>query len=335
MFGVDTNILAFIVLVTLAFGAIVYALLYNRVSNERTQEKRVNYIKTNAGDREHRLKAESRLAEASKRRQSVQNSLKELEEKTKAKDPNKVGIKEQMRQAGMKISVKQFWLFSVLFGFLAMVVTFLSTGNLLMAAAALVIGGLGFPRWLVGFRKKRRMNAFLQEFPNAVDVIVRGIKAGLPLNDCMGIIAAEAKEPVNHEFMKIIETQKMGVPMTEAIQKLYKNVPLTEANFFGIVIAIQQAAGGNLSEALGNLSKVLRDRKKMKAKIQAMSSEAKASAGIIGALPVIVTILIYITTPDYISLLFTHETGNLILLGSAIWMGIGIMVMKSMINFDF
>ena len=179
------------------------------------------------------------------------------------------------------------------------------------------------------------MNAFLMEFPNAVDVITRGIKAGLPLNDCLGIIAAEAKEPVRTEFKRVLETQQMGIPMTEAILKLYKNVPLTEANFFGIVISIQQSSGGNLSEALGNLSKVLRDRKKMKAKIVAMSSEAKASAMIIGALPVVVTLLIYITTPKYIATLFTHETGHLILLGSAVWMFMGIMVMKAMINFDF
>ncbi len=335
MFGLDSNILAFIGLVALAFGGIVYAFLFNRVSAERTQDKRVKYIKDNTGNREHRLQAENRLAEASKRRQSVQNSLKELEERNKARDPNKAGIKEQMRQAGMRLSVKQFYLFSLIFALVVAAVTYFSSANLLMTGAAFFIGGLGFPRWVVGFKKKRRLNAFLEEFPNAVDVIVRGIKAGLPLNDCMGIIAAEAKDPVNQEFTKIIETQKMGIPMTDAIQKLYKNVPLTEANFFGIVIAIQQSAGGNLSEALGNLSKVLRDRKKMKAKIQAMSAEAKASASIIGALPVIVMLLIYLTTPDYITILFTHETGHLILLGSAIWMGIGIMVMKSMINFDF
>ena len=123
--------------------------------------------------------------------------------------------------------------------------------------------------------------------------------------------------------------------MTEAIQKLYRNVPLTEANFFGIVIAIQQSAGGNLSEALGNLSNVLRDRKKMKAKIVAMSQEAKSSAGIIGSLPVIVSGLIYLTTPDYISILFTTTPGNIILGCSAIWMSMGILVMKQMINFDF
>jgi len=214
-------------------------------------------------------------------------------------------------------------------------------GSLFLAApiyvtiAAFVFGVLGLPRWFVGFSIRRRMNKFLAEFPNSVDVIVRGIKAGLPLNDCLAIVANESKEPVAGEFRRILDTQKMGVPMTDAILKLYQNVPLTEANFFGIVIAIQQSAGGNLSEALGNLSGVLRDRKRMKAKIQAMSAEAKASGGIIGALPIIVAILVYLTTPDYLTILFVHPTGHLILLGSAVWMGMGIMVMKTMINFDF
>ena len=112
-------------------------------------------------------------------------------------------------------------------------------------------------------------------------------------------------------------------------------LPFPETNFFGIVIAIQASAGGNLSEALGNLAKVLRDRKKMDEKIKAMSSEAKASAGIIGSLPFCVTGLIYLTTPDYISILFTHPTGHMILGGAFLWMSMGIMVMKKMINFDF
>ncbi len=335
MFGIDINILAFVGLAVLSAGAVVYTFLYQQISTERNQGKKIKSIRNNDRDRESRLKAENRLADASKRRQSVQASLKELEEKTKAKDPNKQGLKETLRQAGFSISVSQFYIYSVVFGVMFSVILFILSGNIMLAGASLVIGILGLPRWFVGFKKKRRMNAFLEEFPNAVDVITRGIKAGLPLNDCLGIIATEAKEPVKTEFKRVLETQQMGIPMTEAILKLYKNVPLTEANFFGIVISIQQSAGGNLSEALGNLSKVLRDRKKMKAKIQAMSSEAKASAMIIGALPVIVCLLIYITTPAYISILFTDPTGHLILLGSGTWMFIGIMVMRAMINFDF
>ena len=164
---------------------------------------------------------------------------------------------------------------------------------------------------------------------------MRGIKSGLPLADSIRVIAAEGPEPVRTEFRSILETQAIGIPLGEACQKLYERVPLPEANFFGIVIAIQQKAGGNLSEALGNLSRVLRDRKKMKGKIQAMSMEAKASAAIIGSLPPAVMGIVYLTSPSYISLLWTHPTGQLMLLGSAVWMTMGCLVMRRMINFDF
>ena len=164
---------------------------------------------------------------------------------------------------------------------------------------------------------------------------MRGIKSGLPLADSIRVIAAEGPEPVRTEFRSILETQAIGIPLGEACQKLYERVPLPEANFFGIVIAIQQKAGGNLSEALGNLSRVLRDRKKMKGKILAMSMEAKASAAIIGSLPPAVMGIVYLTSPSYISLLWTHPTGQLMLLGSAVWMTMGCLVMRRMINFDF
>lgn len=335
MFGIDVNILALMGLVLLGTGSLTYALLYNRVATERNTEKRINHIKSTDRDRETRMRAEARIADASKRKQTLQNSLKELEDANKDRDPKKMGIKEQMRQAGINTSMKQFVIISIISGLVICALSFIFSGNLIVTAAGLFLGSLGLPRWVVGYKKKKRMNAFLEEFPNAVDVITRGIKAGLPLNDCLGIISREAKEPVRTEFKKILETQQLGVPMTEAILKLYKNVPLTEANFFGIVISIQQSAGGNLSEALVNLSAVLRDRKKMKAKIQAMSSEAKASAGIIGSLPFAVSILLSVVSPDYIAILFTDQTGNVILLVSGFWMLMGIMVMKKMINFDF
>lgn len=336
MFGFDGNIIALAILALLAAGALTYAILFNRVATERNTEKRINHIKSTDRDKESRMRAEARIADASKRKQTLQNSLKELEDANKARNPKKMGIKEQMRQAGMTLTMKQFTIISAITGFIFCILCFVfSGGNLILTGASLFLGTFGFPRFFVSYKKKKRMNAFLEEFPNAVDVITRGIKAGLPLNDCLGIIAREAKEPVCGEFKKILETQQLGVPMTEAILKLHKNVPLTEANFFGIVISIQQAAGGNLSEALANLSTVLRERKKMKAKIQAMSAEAKASAGIIGALPFAVATLLSIVSPDYISILFTHKTGHLILLISGTWMMMGIMVMKKMINFDF
>jgi tight adherence protein B len=214
-------------------------------------------------------------------------------------------------------------------------VTFLLSGNLVAAAALGFAGGFGFPLWALKFLRKRRENRFLNAFPDAVDVIVRGIKSGLPLLDSLKIIAAEAPEPAKSEFRAIIETQTIGMPLGEACGKLYERMPLPEANFFGIVISIQQKAGGNLSEALGNLSRVLRDRKKMKAKIQAMSMEAKASGYIIGSLPICVGMLVYLTSPDYIELLWTTDLGRMMMVCCAFWMSIGVFVMKKMINFDF
>jgi tight adherence protein B len=241
----------------------------------------------------------------------------------------------RIKQAGLSWSKRQFLMISAGFGLLVFLAVYPTGFGILPAAALGFAAAFGLPRWLLTFLKKRRENKFLNAFPDAVDVIVRGIKAGLPLLDCLKMITLEAPEPIRSQFREIVETQAIGMPLGDACGKLYENMPLPEANFFSIVVSIQQKAGGNLSEALGNLSRVLRDRKKMKAKIQAMSQEAKASAGIIGALPIAVMILVYITSPNYISLLWTEPLGRLMLAASALWMFCGVMVMKKMINFDF
>jgi tight adherence protein B len=241
-----------------------------------------------------------------------------------------------MRQGGLAWSRTTYGLVSLGAGILSFLAGLSLLGGQIMPAAAFgVAGGLLLPHLYVGFRRKRRLNRFTAEFPNAVDVIVRGVKSGLPLVDCLKINAAEAQEPVRSEFKAIVQDQTLGLPLDEAVQRLPERVPLAEANFFAIVIAIQSRTGGSLSEALGNLSKVLRERRKMKAKIKSMSSEAKASAAIIGSLPAIVAGLVYITSPDYISLLFTETVGNVVLVGSGLWMLMGCLVMRKMINFDF
>ncbi len=238
-------------------------------------------------------------------------------------------------QAGLTWTTQKFWIVSGILGVAAFFIAFWMGGGLLGGVGMAFAAGFGLPRWLLGYLKKRREKAFLKALPDAVDVIVRGIKAGLPLFESIKVVAADAPEPLRSEFLAIIETQTIGMPLGEACSRLYERMPVPEANFFGIVIAIQQKSGGNLSEALGNLSKVLRDRKKMAEKIQAMSMEAKASAAIIGSLPPVVMALVWITTPDYISLLWTTPMGQFMMVGCACWMMIGILVMKKMINFDF
>ena len=224
---------------------------------------------------------------------------------------------------------------SAVLGIVVAVTVFILDGGPLAALGLGFGAGAGVPRWVLSYLKKRRETQFLDRFPDAIDVVVRGIKSGLPLGNSLRVIAAESPEPIRTEFRHILDTQSIGVPLGEACTKLFDRMPLPEANFFGIVIAIQQKSGGNLSEALGNLSKVLRERKKMKGKIKAMSTEAKASAAIIGALPIVVMLVVYITSPDYITLLWTNKLGQMMLVGCAVWMSLGILVMKKMINFDF
>ncbi len=320
--------LAIFFLATVTVGGVFWVFIYPIISGERKAERRMASV---AKPEPVAVRA-SRVNQKS-RRDSVENTLKELE--NRAKQQKRVAITARISQAGLSWSKRQFVIISSVLGAVIFLLVLVSDMGLIAAIALGFAGAFGLPRWLLSYLKKRREAKFLNNFPDAVDVIVRGIKAGLPLLDCLKMIAVESSEPMKSEFRGIIETQAIGMPLGDACTKLYDNMPLPEANFFGIVISIQQKAGGNLSEALGNLSRVLRDRKKMKAKIQAMSMEAKASATIIGALPLAVMMLVWITSPQYISLLWTEPLGRLMLAGSAVWMSCGVFVMKKMINFDF
>ena len=321
--------LALFSLVSVAMGGVAWVFIYPLLSGERQAEKRRESVAR--ADPTKRVAASSKPQKT--RREQVEETLKELD--VRNKKPKNPPLSMKIAQAGLTWSKQRFMVTSGFIGLALFLVIFVMSGSILPAVAAGFVGAFGVPLWLLSFYKKRREKLFLHTFPDAVDVIVRGIKSGLPLLDSLKIIATDAPEPSKSEFKAIVETQTIGMPLGEACAKLYERMPVPEANFFGIVISIQQKAGGNLSETLGNLSRVLRDRKKMKAKIQAMSMEAKASGMIIGCLPVAVGFLVYLTSPDYIELLWTADLGRIMLACSAVWMSIGIFVMKQMINFDF
>jgi tight adherence protein B len=328
LFGLGTTTLALIVLVMLSAGGIAYALLFDKVEDEKTTEKRLARLLDPGKAVEERA--------STGRKKSIQDAFKEFEAKQAARDKRTKTppLAIRLTQAGLDWTRKTYVLFSAGLAVASAVLMFVISGHPLVAVGGGVIGFLGLPSWIVDKLRTRRQKAFLEELPTAVDLIVRGIRSGLPLGDCLRMVASETREPVKTEFRQIIEAQHLGMPVGEACMKLYERIPVQEANFFGIVIAIQQKAGGNLSEALGNLSKVLRDRKRMKAKITAMSMEAKSSAAIIGALPIIVAGLVYLTSPSYIMLLFRTTAGNVIVIGGLVYMAIGILVMKKMIDFD-
>lgn len=316
------------IMVAIAIGGVAWVFIYPILSGERKTEQRMASVA-----RAEPIPQRAARSVQKSRREQVEGTLKQLE--ARQRRARRVPLSVRLTQAGLSWSPRNFMVIAGALGIGVFLIAMLTGVGMLAALGLAFAAGGGLPFWALAFLKKRREAKFLNAFPDAVDVIVRGIKAGLPLLDSLKLIAGEAEEPVRSEFRSIIDTQTIGIPIGEACLKLYERMPLPEANFFGIVISIQQRAGGNLSEALGNLSRVLRDRKKMKAKIKAMSMEAKASATIIGALPIAVMTLVYITSPQYISLLWTEPLGRLMLAASLVWMSVGIFVMRRMINFDF
>jgi tight adherence protein B len=270
---------------------------------------------------------------AAARRKNVATMLKDIEKNQVAKK-EKPTMRRRLEQAGFaKANPRTFWIIcGAVAGAAALGCVVTGQKPLVIALAAFVMG-LGLPRWVLSFLIARRRKKFTAEFANAVDVIVRSVKSGLPTNEALRIVARESPDPVGSEFHRLIESMKVGVTLEQALKRMYDSMPTAEVGFFSIVMTIQAKSGGNLSEALSNLSGVLRNRKRLQGKIRAMSSEAKASAMIIGSLPPGVMGIVYLTTPAYIALLFTQRTGNLMLAGCVVWMGLGIAVMSKMINF--
>jgi tight adherence protein B len=322
----DLSAIAPVLLAAVAAGGFAYVFVYPLLSGERRAEQRQQALVAPAAER--RLERVS----ATTRRDQVAQSLKDIEAREKAR--NKLTVEMKLLQAGLTMSKQRFFVLSAVLAVVLGLLAFVFTGHPLVSLGAVAAGGLGLPHWMLAYMRKRRTKMFITELPNALDVVVRGIRAGLPLNDCVRMIAVEANEPLRSEFRMVVESQTLGISMGEALGKLYERVPVPETNFVAIVIGIQQKSGGNLSEAIGNLSKVLRERKKMRDKVQAMSMEAKASAGIIASLPFVVALLTYLSSPQYIELLWKTQAGQFALMVSAVWMAVGVFVMKKMIDFD-
>jgi tight adherence protein B len=300
-----------------AFGAIVFVLASPYFTGEKQAARRIQDITESKAGRGIRRAGSEQL---NNRKKAVADTLKELE--VRQKQSEKVSLRLRLERAGLEIEPQAFWIASAVVGAVTGLLTYLSIPNIepIACVAVAFVGAFGIPRWIVAFMTKTRQKKFLEEFANAIDVIVRGIKSGLPLNECLNIIARESPEPIRTEFKQVVEQQRVGVPLQDCFDKMMTRLPLSEVKFFAIVVGIQQSAGGNLSEA---------------AKVQALSAEAKASAGVLAALPFAVMILVYLSTPAYIVLLWTTKMGQFMLLCSAVWMTMGVLVMRKMINFKF
>jgi tight adherence protein B len=318
------------VLIALAAAGLAYALLYPVLTGQSRSENRRKALNLTA-ETMRPVRGGAATPVRSKRDQVAQ-SLKEVEQRHKAN--GKPTLEERFLQAGLKIDRKTYFMASALGGLVLASVAMIVVGKTWAALPGMIVGGLGMPSWYLNFLKARRAKKFLIELPNALDVITRGLKSGLPLNDCVRMIAAEAAEPVKSEFRAMIDAQAVGLSLGEAIDDLYRRIPVMEANYLGIIIAIQQRSGGNLAESLGNMAKVVRERRKLRSKIQSLSAEAKTSAGIIACMPVGVAILVYFSSPTYIEKLWITQAGQFTLVGCGIWMLMGVLIMRKMINFQ-
>ena len=282
------------------------------------------------------------------RRKETQRMLSKLREDDAQRRQTLVptDIKSKLEQAGLEVGVTAFWIGSAVFGVVLAFLTFSSgaegitafgiafKSRTVVTIAAGLIGFLGVPRWWLGMLAKRRKKKVTNQFADGIDIIVRGVKSGLPLNECLRIIARESPAPLGPEFAALTDNISMGVNLDRALQTFYQRLPLPEINFFVIVLTIQSKSGGNLSEALGNLSNVIRARRMMREKVQAMSSEAKSSAMIIGSLPFAVGAMVFFTTPSYVMELFITETGHFLLFVAFCLYTTGITIMRKMINFN-
>jgi tight adherence protein B len=325
----DQQVLIVLVLGLVAFGALAFVLF--QPSQRDKANKRVSSLNTAKAVK--RGGGGNTEAQSKERRKKLAESLAALDNKTKnLKKKKRLTLTQMLDQAGLPVKPKHFYIASLVTAAFFALIGLISGQQLWITGLLFVIGGLGFPRWVVNFLRSRRQKKFVDEFSNAIDVIVRGVKSGLPVNECLKIIAREAPRPVCDEFHMLVEGIRVGLSMEQGLERMYERMPLQEVNFFGIVLMIQQKTGGNLAEAMSNLASVLRSRKLMDGKIKALSAEAKASAMIIGALPFLVMGAVKLSSPDYLDPLFTTKMGNFILIGAGLWMMTGILVMKKMMK---
>lgn len=310
-------------LLALGVGGLAFALVGG---DSRADKRRAAVAKSDT-----KTLAASATVDRNARKKQIAEGLRDIEMKGR----RRANLATRIEQAGLSITKQQYWIASAMIGFICSALAYVQSRSMLLMALVALTTADGLPQLALARLRIRRINKFIANFPTAIDLIVRGIKSGLPLGDTIRIAASESPEPVKSEFRRAVEALSLGMTLPESIERMAQRVPIAETNFFSIVIAIQAKSGGNLSEALGNLSRVLRERKKMKGKISAMSMEAKASAAIIGAVPFLVVGALYVSSPKYISLLWATTHGRMISLIAIFWMGIGIAMMKKMIAFDF
>lgn len=316
-------IIILVILMGMLIGAMITAII---VLNRNEQKKRAFQIITGQSVSEA---AHKQIDHPDKRRANMAKRLH------KEGNPSKKisHLESMIRQSGWRISVGKFWLISLATGIVLMAIVKISGQASPVIFMAGIVGIFGLPRFVLKFKMNKRQKKFLEEFPDALESMVRLLKAGMPVGEAIAMVSREFTGPVGEEMSKVYDEQKIGISLAEACLHAAERMPITEMQMFATGIAIQQQTGSSLSEILINLAKVIRARFRLKRKVQALSAEAKASAMIIGSLPVLVGVGMTLINPDYMYPLYNTLKGKFLLYGAIGWMGCGIVIMKQMINF--
>ena len=295
-------------------------------AGSRTRKRRLDVVKA-------RHSGTGDLAETQLRRIAALRASK-LDETFHRLLPNPELLRRRLEATGKSWTLGRYAVFCGAFASAIFLILAFKGVPFLLALFLGILVGVGLPHMLVGRMIKKRIKNFVARFPDAIELLVRGLRSGLPISETIGVVGSEVPDPVGSEFRGVADRMRIGRTMEQALQETADKLNTPEFQFFCITLAIQRETGGNLAETLGNLADVLRKRMQMKLKISAMSSESKASAYIIGSLPFLVFGIIYFMNPGYMGTFFTDTRLIIAAIGGGIWMSISVFIMAKMINFE-
>jgi tight adherence protein B len=312
------------------FLLIVFGIVFV-VRQGQERQARIRSVITRAKDSGSRGEESNKML--AKQKADIAKKLKQAQEETQGKKKDNVSLHALIEQAGFEAPVSYYWIGSAAFAAFTWLVMLLLPWAKGMEILMVIMAFTWVPRLFLKFKAKRRQKQFLKEFADALDGMGRLLQAGMPMTEAIAMASREFTGPLKEEMMRIYENQRVGVSLGEASLMMARRVPLAEVQMFATAVQIQSETGSSLSEVLYNLSAVIRSRFRLRRKVQALSSEAKSSAAIIGCLPLLVMLALWAVRPEYIGQLFVKPTGKLMLYGSGIWMSFGILMMRQMINF--
>lgn len=313
--------------ITLAVVSLILAIFYIFSDKQQITKSRLTKFKQKYAEGPKKSQVRSVFTETAK--------ITTVENLARRFLPNIDVIKLRLARTGRKLTIMHFGGMILFFGLFAFITFFfLFQVNYLLAAVLAIIVGALLPHMIINSMVKKRLTAFISLFPDALDLIVRGLRSGLPITESINSVCKEIDDPVGSEFRKVMDLIRLGENLDTALDQTTERIDVPEFKFFVISLAIQRETGGNLGETLAKLSDLLRRRQQMKLKIKAMASEGKASAYIVGALPFVMFLMLLLINYNYTSILFTDQRAMYISLGGLIWMSIGFFVMKQMINFE-